>query len=272
MTDPLVRQRNVTASGSAVELSVIVPAWNEEAYLGTTLASLNACLGNIDASSELIVVDNNSTDATSAVASDAGAMVVFEPINQIARARNSGARTARGQWLLFVDADTSVSTELVSAVLDRLRSGATVGGGATVELDQQVGRVARIGLDFWNLISSRLKLAAGSCVWCRRDAFEQVGGFPQSRYAGEELVLSRQLKRWGRKRGMNFLILSHAPVETSARKLQWYGPLDIARQTVLALIPGALGSKRMMHTWYDDAGRRAMRKEQSRPKTRADEP
>ena len=62
---------------------------------------------------ELIVCDNNSTDRTAEIARNAGARVVFEPVNQIARARNRGAAAATGDWLIFVDADSHPSAGLV---------------------------------------------------------------------------------------------------------------------------------------------------------------
>ncbi len=246
-------------AGSAVELSVVVPAWNEEAFLAGTLASIKATLAELDTTSELIVVDNNSTDGTARVASDAGARVVFEPINQIARARNAGAARSAGRYLLFVDADTQITSQLARGVLEYLRDDTVVGGGAVLQPDVEISKLALSGFRFWSWISKTFGYAAGSCFWCRRDAFEAVGGFPESRYAGEELVLSRTLKRWGRKHDMRFRIITDAPVVTSARKLEWYGPLDLLKQVCFALIPGALNSKRMMSTWYDDAGRRALR-------------
>src|SRR5438876_11028275 len=61
---------------------------------------------------ELIVCDNNSDDRTAQIARAAGARVVFEPVNQIARARNTGAAHAAGEWLIFIDADSHPSREL----------------------------------------------------------------------------------------------------------------------------------------------------------------
>ena len=68
---------------------------------------------------ELIVCDNNSTDRTAEIARAAGATVVFEPVNQIARARNSGAAAATGDWLIFVDADSHPSADCLPTWQDK---------------------------------------------------------------------------------------------------------------------------------------------------------
>src|SRR5436853_2054281 len=85
---------------------------------------------------ELIVCDNNSTDQTAEIARAAGAKVVFEPVNQIARARNAGASIATGEWLVFVDADSQPSRELLEDVAQIISTGRFVAGGATVILDE----------------------------------------------------------------------------------------------------------------------------------------
>jgi len=199
---------------------------------------------------ELLVVDNNSSDNTAQIAKDAGAVVIFEPINQIARARNAGAQAANGEALIFIDSDTCISAELLANVLDLLLTDKVVGGGSAIEPDRAVTGNALRGLNFWNWLSRKTNLAAGCFIFCRQDAFNAVKGFNTRVYAGEEIYLSRRLKRWGRRRGMSFKILTDHPVMTSVRKLDWYSPMQLARQAMLVLIPGAIYSKRLCRTWY----------------------
>src|SRR4030095_13204772 len=85
---------------------------------------------------EVIVVDNNSTDATAELARGAGARVVFEPINQISRARNAGAIVATGDWLVFVDADTLVSAGTLAEMLALIHTGKYAGGGTRLRYDR----------------------------------------------------------------------------------------------------------------------------------------
>src|SRR5688572_31376840 len=120
-----------------MKLSVVVPAFNEERLLPGSLAAICSAMHALtDAgwSTELILCDNNSTDRTAELARAAGATVVFEPHNQIARARNRGAAAARGDWLLFVDADSYPDAELFRDVMREIATGC-IGGGATVAVD-----------------------------------------------------------------------------------------------------------------------------------------
>jgi glycosyltransferase involved in cell wall biosynthesis len=240
--------------------SVIIPAWNEEAFLPQTLASITAVMRRLEDKGvhqgELIVVDNNSSDNTADIATKFGALVAFEPVNQIARARNRGAQLATGDGLIFLDADTCCSEQLLEHVLEKLSDGTVVGGGSTIAVDREVAPMAMRGIRFWNWLGCRVKLAAGCFVYCRRDAFDAVGGFSERVYAGEEIFLSRHLKHWAKHNNMTFDIVSIDPVITSARKLEWYSPMQLARQVLLMLIPGAVFSKRLCRTWYDSNANR----------------
>ena len=239
--------------------SLIIPAWNEQEFLPHTLQKMQAAMAQLSEQSEhqgeLIVVDNNSTDKTAQLATEQGATVVFEPVNQIARARNRGAAAASGDALIFLDADSHCTAQLLQHVLELLQAGETIGGGSTIAPDRPVKGVAMTTLKFWNHLALKARLAAGCFVFCRRDAFEEVGGFSTRVYAGEEIYLSRALKRWGRQKSMAFHIATVAPVVTSMRKLDWYTPSQLVRQVMLVLIPGALYSKRLCKTWYDTGSR-----------------
>jgi len=201
-----------------------------------------------------VVCDNNSTDATAEVARGAGARVAFEPVNQISRARNTGARAARGSMLVFVDADTLVPASLLADALDALASGRACGGGAAVAMDGLAGGFPEWLLGLWNGISRRRSLAAGSFLFCLREAFSAVGGFSEEVYASEEIWLSRALKRWGRSRGLGFVILNQA-VTTSGRKAHWYpAPLLLLVSLGFLVCPWLVRSRRYCWLWYRRPG------------------
>lgn len=235
----------------APDYSIVVPAYNEEALLPATLLALAEAMGTIALSGEVVVCDNNSTDGTAAAARAAGARVVSEPVNHISRARNAGARAARGQYLVFVDADTLVPPALLSAALEALVSGEICGGGATVAMQPPPSGVGGRLLALWNAFSRRALLAAGSFVFVRRDAFEGAGGFSLKVYASEELWLSRAVKRWGAQRGKAFVILEAPPVVTSARKTEWYSQSTLlVAALVLFVFPFAVRSRALCWLWY----------------------
>jgi len=234
-----------------VDYSVILPAFNEEAYLEHTLAALRQAMDTISLNGEVIVTDNNSTDTTAEIAAASGAKVVFEPVNQISRARNTGARQAAGRYLIFVDADTTVDSTLLQAALDNLESGSCCGGGANVDMEGPISRGAQAVVKFWNLLSRTFRLAAGCFVYCRRDDFEVCGGFSEQVYAGEEVWLSMALKRIGRKSNRKFIILREPKAVTSGRKLHWFNTTQhLVLFTILAFFPYLLRYKRVAWYWY----------------------
>ncbi|MGH8764661.1 MAG: glycosyltransferase, partial [Burkholderiales bacterium] len=181
-----------------MKLSVVVPAFNEEKLLAGSLAAIRSAAEAFGGDWELIVCDNNSTDRTADIARAAGAKVVFEPHNQISRARNRGASVATGDWLLFVDADSTPSRELFADLQEAIDSGRVIGGGSTMTAGKTALSV-RIALGFWNVISRNLQWAAGAFVYCEAKAFRRVGGFSEELYASEELDLSQRLKRLARE-------------------------------------------------------------------------
>jgi glycosyltransferase involved in cell wall biosynthesis len=242
----------------SMHLSIIIPAFNEERLIEYCLQSISASLAANDKpgfTSEIIVVDNNSTDNTANLARQAGAKVIFEPINQIGRARNAGAALAAGDWLLFVDADSILSPGLLADILRLIEDGKSVGCGSTVKM-QGLPWWAQWMLQLWTRISILGRWAAGALVVCRSDAFRDVGGFNQELYAADEIGLSQQLKKWGRRRGLQFAILTRHSLETSSRKARLYSGREMAGQILRVILHPrrALQDRTQLPIWYD--GRR----------------
>jgi glycosyltransferase involved in cell wall biosynthesis len=228
-------------------ISFIVPAYNEEHLLEATLAALHAAGRALDEPYELVVVDDASTDRTTLIALSHGALIVSVAHRQIAATRNSGARIASGDLFFFVDADTIVNEAVVCSAVEALRDGA-VGGGAGVEMDGVVPFYARLLMPVLVQSFRAARLAAGCFLFCTRNAFMAVGGFDETFFGAEELVMSQALKRHGK-----FVILRQA-VTTSGRKLRTH----TVREMLIVLGRLALhGSKVVkqrhgMELWYGE--------------------
>jgi len=241
-----------------MKISIIVPAFNEEKLLRDSLKSIRAAASQFDDREwawELIVCDNNSTDKTPVIAHEEGAVVVFEPINQISRARNRGAAAAKGEWMLFIDADSHPSAQLLGEVAEQIETGRALAGGSTLRMDEG-GLSLRCVNGLWNVISRVTRWAAGSFIWVEAGAFREIGGFSDELYASEELDLFARLKRLARRRRKRVIILTRHPMVTSARKVKLYTPgelLGILWKTVVGF-GRPLKDKEACHMWYD--GRR----------------
>ena len=228
-------------------LSFVIPAHNEESLIEQTLRTLLASAAALGAPYEVIVVDDASTDRTAEIARSFGAQVVPVNLRKISAVRNAGARVARGEVLIFVDADTLVPAGALAAAFAAIRRGA-VGGGARVVMDDDVPSWAPVlmRLTSWSL--GLMRWAAGCFVFARREAFEAAGGFDEAYYASEEIHLSRALKAQGR-----FVIVSE-PVITSGRKARLFSGRQILVQMAILAKGGRSALKRRegLGFWYDE--------------------
>ena len=231
--------------------SVIIPAYNEEVLLPATLSSLHLAMDSIPHNGEIIVVDNNSTDNTQRVAKKYGARLIFEPFRQIAKARNSGARAAKSNFFIFLDADTILPPQLLQNAISLLEKGEYCGGGTLITFDSQLPFLAAILVKFWNWLSKTGKLAAGSFIFCLSRSFYDIGGFDEHIYAGEEIIFSRKIKAWGKKNNLFFTIITDQNVITSGRKFHWYSSIQIALLLMLfTVFPFALRNRFLCNFWY----------------------
>lgn len=233
-----------------LDYSIVIPAFNEETLLPSTLSALTAAMRAVsDRRGECILVDNDSTDRTAQIAADAGLRVVHEPHRQISKARNTGAAASTGECLIFIDADTWLTPEHLRGALDALQAG-YCGGGARLKLDAS-GVDMYLAQALWGAISRTRHWAAGSFIYCQRQTFQDIGGFDESRYVAEDVVFSIDLNRWARKNRSSVRILP-TPIISSARKFSWYGKRRVLGQLLrFAIRPSNMKRRDDCNLWYE---------------------
>ena len=201
-------------------ISFIVPAHNEELLIGRTLQSIHAAAHDVGAGYELIVVDDASTDATARIAAELGARVIHVNNRQISATRNCGARAARGDLFVFVDADTLATADAIRDVIAAVENGAA-GGGCLFRFDGRLPLWARLTYPLGIFLFRVLHVVGGCFIFCTRQAFETTGGFSEEHFAAEELIFTNALKRVGK------FVIPPAMVVTSGRKLRAYSGFEI---------------------------------------------
>jgi rSAM/selenodomain-associated transferase 2 len=194
-----------------VDVALIVPVLNEARLCG----QLAVELGRLAPRAEVIVVDGGSQDGTretlAAAAPRAGFRLLDGPRGR-ATQMNAGAAAAQAPVLLFLHADTRLPDDAFTAVRRVLDDGA-VGGCFRLRIASADPRL-RLAASIINLRSRFLPSASGDqAIFCRRDAFERLGGFRPLALC-EDLDLVTRLGQAGR------FGLCNAAVETSARRWQ----------------------------------------------------
>jgi len=199
-------------------VSAIVPTWNEGKYLPALLESLRS---QTVPPLEILIADSGSLDDTARVAAGAGAHVLTGDRKGPGEGRNRGARAARGDVLLFADADCVLPPNLIETVLLALTD-PDVAGGATgfwpadgTAADRFLfflGNAYQRALTLWGLPHN-----AGYCFFFRRKAFERLGGMR------EELLLNETHDIAMRSRAIGRFVVLPLMVRTSMRRFRVHG-------------------------------------------------
>ena len=206
-------------------LSIVIPAFNEAAWLGGTLTNLNRARIFLERETriqaELIVVDNDSDDSTAEVARAFGATVVFEKQHSIAKARNSGARVSHGDVFVFVDADTIVPEELLARITKTMSDPSCFGGA--VDTDYRPRKLTvRVYLQFWRMLGRLMGMAQGATQFCRRDSFLALNGFDETLFMGEDVEFYWRLKKFAAAQNGRVVFIEDLRVVPATRRFdQW---------------------------------------------------
>jgi len=211
----------VTTGMHSPRFSIVIPARDEERFIGACLESIRIAALPLPNPPEVIVVLNRCTDRTEAIARDFGARILREDARILAAIRNAGARAATGELLVTIDADSTMTPGTLVAIDRALSSGTTVGGGTLIRPDRTSAGI-RATLFFFNLALLITRLSGG-LFWCSLRDFHAIGGFDESLISAEDVDFARRLRAYGKRRRRPFSTLRGGHIVTSCRKFDAFG-------------------------------------------------
>lgn len=215
-----------------MKLSIVIPAYNEEAYVGKCLTSIAAEQARGRFEMETIVVNNASTDRTSDVArSFPFVLVVDESRKGLVRARQTGYQVSSGELIANVDADTLLPEGWIAQVFNEFSANSKLVALSGPYIYYDLSSVTNWIVRFWyrmgqivsfldSLVTGRTgtMLQGGNFV-LRRSALERAGGFDSNfDFYGEDTAIAKQMGHQGEVK-----FTFRLPMYTSGRRLQVEG-------------------------------------------------
>ncbi len=238
-----------------MKISLIIPLYNEEKLIAQTLESIINAKTNFEEKQgnclEIIIVDNNSTDSSIDICRNYDVKIVSETIHNIAKVRNTGAKHATGDILCFLDADSTVSSNIFSLIEERMSSCKYIGGGTKFKLDKNNLFFSLIYVGS-TLLTSIFGLS-GVLIYVKKEDFEKLDGFNENYYAGEDIDFVLKLKELGKINNKKFSNILQGHVVTSSRKFYTIDLQDIILQGGLLLHKSLRENPTLCQQWYNVA-------------------
>lgn len=194
-------------------ISVVVPAHQEERWLGPTLDAVG-----VGGPFEMIVVANGCTDRTADVARARGARTIELAQAGVSHARTVGAAAAAGTVLLFLDADTRLAPGALDAIAAAVPARGDYG---TCRIRPDPRTLPAVVATTLLALGHRLAGTSLGVLFCTRELFARSGGFDERLVAGEDNDLNARLHRLGGRR----VYLGHIDAYTSMRRFERLGYL-----------------------------------------------
>jgi glycosyltransferase involved in cell wall biosynthesis len=219
----------------SVKFSFIIPTRNEAAYIADCLRSIRAQKRK---DYEIIVADTLSSDGTLQLAKRYADKALTEPRRGPAIARNTGARAAKGDILIFADADVRFERDFLDKVDKEFAKHPAVAGGICKlrTYDASSALLARsyntVNIIVRLLNAAGIAMTAGSCFIFRRAAFERAGGFNPCLFTNEDHDMAQRAAKLGR-----FVYFGDIPIWTSTRRVEksgfWHSLITYFRSTAI---------------------------------------
>lgn len=184
-------------------LSIIISTWNEENYLPKLLY----CIKNqTHRDYEIIVVDGNSTDKTREIARGYGCKLILEPKNKEGHpgiGRNLGVKAAKGDILLFLNADVQFDNNFLKNALSEIKKRKLDVAGAYIS-PMTNKFIDKVFLGIFNFVVSITQFfypnACGDCIFCKKWLHKKVNGFDETVILGEDLDYFQRCGKYGKFR------------------------------------------------------------------------
>lgn len=234
-----------------MNISVIIPAHNEEKFIGDCLKSVKTAESELGAPVEIVVCLNRCTDRTEEIARSFGAVVVREDEKNIAKIRNAAAKAATGDVIVTIDADSRMSKNMLTEVVRLLSTGKFIGGGTRIKPERMSLGIFISGLVILYYLLKYGPKSAG-LFWCFKTDFDAVGGFNETLHSLEDLDFAHRLSALGEKRGLKYTTAWKTAITTSCRKFDMFGDWYLVRNPgiVRALFTG-IDQKSANQFYYD---------------------
>ena len=116
-----------------MKISVVIPAYNEEKLIGACLSSIKEAEAQLKTPVEIVVCVNRCTDKTEEISRSFGAVIAREDQKNLARIRNSAVKAASGEIIVTIDADSRMSTNMLSEIKRLITTEKFIGGGTRIK-------------------------------------------------------------------------------------------------------------------------------------------
>ncbi|MCX8166295.1 MAG: glycosyltransferase [Candidatus Micrarchaeota archaeon] len=212
------------AETSEILLTVVIPALNEEQYIGRTLEHLLKQKTKLVFGKdwEIIVADGGSTDKTVEISKSYGARIAHENTHTIAAGRDAGVKISKGKYIVFTDADVIPDEFWLQNMYDNLSSGKYVAVvGKILPLEGTLSE--KILTEILNIISIVLNsvginMAYGNNMGVVREYYDKIGGFNIHLVTSEDTNLIKRLSKVGKVK-----YDSKCKVSVSMRRVRKWG-------------------------------------------------
>ncbi|MGN4125341.1 glycosyltransferase [Lysinibacillus sphaericus] len=238
-----------------IKFSVIIPAHNEEHYIGECLDSILKASEPYNHQIEVIVVLNRCTDKTEEIAQSYNCLTIINQDKNLSKIRNAGAEIARGEIIITIDADTRMSKHLLADVEKHLATNEYIGGGVNGEFERiSVGIIVSTILLIVPLLFKYGFISVG-IFWCYKKDFQAIQGFNENMLMAEDADFAKRLKKWGKKNGKKYGTIKNGMI-TSCRRFDKHGDWALLKRPkmILAYLKGN-DRKSADEAYYEDQGR-----------------